>query len=83
MSADGMIDKYPEVWETLKFHNFQMVTKPWDPYVPTLVHESYEAYYKVIRKNIRRAKSMLKPLDTVEVQGVQVLYSQTDINDIL
>lgn len=48
-----------------------MFTKPQAPYVPTLVYEFYEAYDKPIPKNKNRVKWMLKPLNAVEVWGVQ------------
>uniref|UniRef100_M1DKW7 Uncharacterized protein n=1 Tax=Solanum tuberosum TaxID=4113 RepID=M1DKW7_SOLTU len=30
----GVVDKYPMVWETLRFHKFQYFTLPRCPYVP-------------------------------------------------
>lgn len=61
---------YPEVLETLKFHTFQMFTKPQSPYVPTLFYEFYEAYDKAITMNKSKVKLMLKSFGTVEALGV-------------
>lgn len=67
------------------------------PYIPQfpIVHESGGSvraylvcefcggYEKAIPRNKSKVKSFLKPLDAVEVWGVQVPCSQTEINDIL
>lgn len=80
--TDGVIDTYLEVWDTqvLSFPNF---TIPWDPYIPKWVAEFHEAYSKVILKSRGRVKITPKPINSVEVRGVQVLYSKIDINDVL
>lgn len=77
MSTDGVIYRYPKVWETLKFNNSQLFTKPRDPYVPSLVREFYDTYNKVVLKNKSRVKSLLKPLDVVKIWGVQIPCSPT------
>lgn len=48
-----------------------------------MVCEFFEVYDKAILKNKSRVKSTLKPLDAIEVWGLQVPCSQTDINDVL
>ncbi|KAK4709848.1 hypothetical protein R3W88_004361 [Solanum pinnatisectum] len=44
LSTHGVVDRYPEVWNTLKFHNFEDFTKPRGPYIPTSVREFYVPY---------------------------------------
>lgn len=83
LSTDGVVDRYTKVWDTLKFHNFYIFTKSRDLYVPSLVCEFSFAYGKAIPKVKNRVKVALKPLDVVEVQGVQVLRGEIEINDIL
>ncbi|WMV07815.1 hypothetical protein MTR67_001200, partial [Solanum verrucosum] len=35
LSTDGVVDRHPEVWNTLRFHKFEVFTKPRGPYIPT------------------------------------------------
>uniref|UniRef100_M1DDV6 Polyprotein protein n=1 Tax=Solanum tuberosum TaxID=4113 RepID=M1DDV6_SOLTU len=63
-STDGVVDKYPIVWETLRYHKFKF-TQPRGPYVPTWVWEFYEGYAKLIPKGKKRA-SLMAPIDFVE-----------------
>lgn len=48
-----------------------------------MVHEFYEDYGKAIQKSKWWVKVVLKPLDAVEIWGVQVSCSEIEINDIL
>ncbi|WMV49882.1 hypothetical protein MTR67_043267 [Solanum verrucosum] len=76
LSGDGVFDKYPDVWETLRFHKFQQFTKPRNPYVPSWVQEFYAGYPRLFLKgkkkvrlrapeyNLKRIRnSMLKDLE--------------------
>lgn len=40
-SADEVVDRYPEIWRTIKFHKFEKFTKPRCPQVPTWVREFF------------------------------------------
>lgn len=47
-----------------------------------MVCEFYKAYGKTIAKSKNIVKVVIKPLDAMEVQGVQVICSELEINDI-
>lgn len=51
--------------------------------MPILVWEFYKSYGKDIPNCKSRLKRTLKTLDVVEVKGVQVPFSEAEINDIL
>lgn len=83
LAIDRIIDRYHQVRDTLKFHNFLIVTIPQDPYIQSWVRKFYKAHAKAIPKSKSQVKIMFNPLDVVEVRGVQVSCSRTDINDVL
>uniref|UniRef100_M1DXX6 Putative plant transposon protein domain-containing protein n=1 Tax=Solanum tuberosum TaxID=4113 RepID=M1DXX6_SOLTU len=82
LSTDGVVDKYPEVWNTLKFHNFEVFTKPRGPYIPTLVGEFYAEYGELVSKGKKKA-SAFKPANFVMVRGKKVNCSSSYINVVL
>ncbi|WMV41136.1 hypothetical protein MTR67_034521 [Solanum verrucosum] len=67
-STDGVVDGYPEVWDTLKFYKFEVFTKSWVPYIPTWVWELYFFYGDLVPKGKKKA-IMIKSNDGVMVRG--------------
>ncbi|WMV41576.1 hypothetical protein MTR67_034961 [Solanum verrucosum] len=57
LSTEGVVDRYPTVWDTLRFHKFEQFTKPQNPYVPTWVKEFYESYAWLLPKGKKKTGS--------------------------
>lgn len=77
-----MIDRYPEIMSTLKYHHFQIFTEPHDSYIPSSVREFYASYKSLIPPRRKQAIS-LKLVDSVVVRGKIVRCDPDSINAIL
>uniref|UniRef100_M1DRZ3 Putative plant transposon protein domain-containing protein n=1 Tax=Solanum tuberosum TaxID=4113 RepID=M1DRZ3_SOLTU len=68
------------MWSTLKFHKFEIFTKPQGIYIPTWIRESYSSYEKLVPRGKKKA-SAFKPVHYVVVWGKNVKCSNTNINE--
>uniref|UniRef100_M1DQB0 1,3-beta-D-glucan glucanohydrolase n=1 Tax=Solanum tuberosum TaxID=4113 RepID=M1DQB0_SOLTU len=82
LSTDGVIDRYREVWNTIKFQTFENFTKPRGSYIPSWVHGFHAEYGKLVPK-VKKKNSSFTPVDHVAVRGRRVKCSSTDINEEL
>uniref|UniRef100_M1DIS8 Integrase core domain containing protein n=1 Tax=Solanum tuberosum TaxID=4113 RepID=M1DIS8_SOLTU len=67
-STDGVVGRYPHVWDTLWFHMFEQFTISRGPYTPTWVWELYTAYNDIVPKGKKKA-SAFRPVESVMVWG--------------
>ena len=62
----------------IKFHKFEVLTKPRGKYVPSMVREFYQAFEAALPKRPKLKASEM--VDVVRVRGRKVKCSSSDIN---
>ncbi|WMV18995.1 hypothetical protein MTR67_012380 [Solanum verrucosum] len=80
LSIDRVMDKYPEVWNTIKFHKFMIFTRPQGAYIPSWIREFYVECGKLVPMGKNKVNSFA-PVDHVMVRGRKVKCNSTDINE--
>ena len=79
---EGLEGKYPNVFETFRYHGFQQFTWLRDPYIPSWEREFYTAYGELVPKNKKKA-SEFRPVKSVMVRGNEVECHSEHINALL
>uniref|UniRef100_M1DAF6 Uncharacterized protein n=1 Tax=Solanum tuberosum TaxID=4113 RepID=M1DAF6_SOLTU len=81
-SIDSVVDRYLEVWNTMKFHRFEIFTEPRTPYIPTWVRKFYSPFGEPVLKG-KKKPNAFKQVDFGVVQEKKVKYSSTEINEVV
>ena len=72
MSMEGLEGKYPNVLDTLRYHEFEQFKKPRGPYILSWVREFYTAYEELVPNNKNKANEF-RPINLIE--GLPIVQS--------
>ena len=78
----GVMDRYPEICQDLRFHKLEQFPKPHHLYVLTQVGKYYDLYTQFLPKG-KKKEVCLDPTEFLEIRGRKVKCSETDINNAL
>lgn len=81
ISTNGVVNWYLDIWEIIKFHQFELFSGPFTLYVHSWVWDFYKAYAEKLLKPKRRV--LPKPLYFFDVWAKEVQYGPSIINDVL
>uniref|UniRef100_M1DU61 Putative plant transposon protein domain-containing protein n=1 Tax=Solanum tuberosum TaxID=4113 RepID=M1DU61_SOLTU len=82
LAIDGVINRYPKIWHTIKACKFEIFTKLWGSYIPTWVREFYTTYSDLVPQGKKKA-SAFRPMKSVMARGKEVGCNNDHINVVL
>uniref|UniRef100_M1DQQ3 Putative plant transposon protein domain-containing protein n=1 Tax=Solanum tuberosum TaxID=4113 RepID=M1DQQ3_SOLTU len=79
LSMEGLEGKYPDVMDTLRYHEFEQFTRPRGSYIPSWVREFYIVFGELEPKSKNKANEF-RPVKSVMVRGKEVDCNNEYIN---